>query len=207
MTLLLRTLERDPKYAWERMQAHRLCKGIMEVAPQLFPRSLVMSLVAIADCAQDEFRKVCLDTLRELVLLNTDIVASCNAVKYLVDAILHPDCQDMYKSLTLTILYLLDQEATRKSLRPSLDLQKLWSVFTDTDAPDGPEKEGRKKTASEALVMMMRSWTGILSLASDEYGLKSLIKTMALPEKVKGSAWARVSFFCNCLVMLKGCCF
>jgi hypothetical protein len=124
-------------------------------------------------------------------LINTEIVASCNAIKTLVEAIMDPKCEEMAGPLTLTLLFLLDQDSTRRHLRPSLELQKLLCVFTDTDAPDSPERETKKKTATEALVMMMRSWTGILILSSDEYGLKSIIRLMSLPDKVKGAVWAR----------------
>ena len=38
---------------------------------------------------------------------------------------------------------------------------------------------------------MMRSWTGILCLASDQYSLRSLLQVISLPDKM-ASGWARV---------------
>jgi hypothetical protein len=63
---IARALEREQRYLWERMQALKLCRQIMEVAAENMPRSIVMALVSIAEYPEDDFRKVCLDTLKEL---------------------------------------------------------------------------------------------------------------------------------------------
>ena len=44
---------------------------------------------------------------------------------------------------------------------------------------------------------MMRSWTGILCLTSDPYGLRALIGHLSLPSSVKGGSWVRVSLTCS----------
>jgi hypothetical protein len=81
------------------------------------------------------------------VLQNPDIVASCNGIKTMVDSIVDPELADISGSLTLTLLYLLDQEPTRKYIRPSLDIIPMLSVFTDTGAPNSPEKEAKRAAA------------------------------------------------------------
>ena len=43
--------------------------------------------------------------------------------------------------------------------------------------------------------MMLRSWTGILFLTSDEIYLRSLIDLLELPSTVKGASWARDAVF------------
>lgn len=53
----------------ERMQALKFTRRLMEVDAQLMPASIVQSLVAIAEQATDEFRRVCLDTIRDLGML------------------------------------------------------------------------------------------------------------------------------------------
>ena len=106
-----------------------------------------------------------------------------------------PACVDIANSLTLTLLYLIDSESTRGFLRPSVDLVRLISVFTDTTAADNPERENRRAAAHKALVMLMRSWTGILVLTADPQCLRSLIGMLNLPASVKGSNWARETIF------------
>ena len=217
--MIVRSLERESKFLWERMQALKLirkwmamlataqarirdplstpplAKGLPNRPPIGLTRSLVQSLVSIAEQPKDDFRRVCLDAIRELTLLSPAIVASCNGIRTLVDSILDPACVDIANSLTLTLLYLIDSETTRGFLRPSVDLVRLISVFTDTTAADNPERENRRAAAHKALVMLMRSWTGILVLTSDPQCLRALIGMLNLPASIKGSSWARETIF------------
>lgn len=190
-----RALERDSKFLWERMQALKLIRQFMKVAPHLIPRSVVQSLVSIAEHPKDDFGRISLDAIRELVLINPEVVSSCNGIRTIVDSILDTSGQEIAGSLTLTLLFLIDQDSTRKCLRPSLDIAKLLSVFTDTETSNSPEKEARRAAAHKALVTMMRSWTGILCLTSDKNGLRSLIQLLGLPPSVKGSSWAKEAIF------------
>lgn len=192
---LCRSLERDAKFLWERMQSLKLIRQIMLVAPHLIPRSVIQSLVSIAEHPKDDFRRISLDAIRELVLTNPGVVASCNGIKTIVDSILDSSCSDIAGSLTLTLLFLLDQDNTRQYIRPGLDIAKLLSVFTDMETANSPEKEARRAAAHKALVTMMRSWTGILSLTSDPNGLRSLVQLLGLPPSVKGSSWAKEAIF------------
>jgi len=139
--LVSRSLERDSKYLWERMHALKFIRRMMAVDPSTISRSIVQSLVSIADFPKDDFRRVCLDAVRELVVVQPGLVASCSGLKTIVDSILSPTCQDIAGSLTLTLIFLLDQDRTRRYMRPSADILTLLSVFTDTSSPDGPEKE------------------------------------------------------------------
>ena len=83
-----RSLERESKYLYERMQALKLVRRMMVVDPSAMSRSLVKSLIAIAEHRKDDFRCVCLDAVRELVLLNPELVASCNGIKVRTDVLL-----------------------------------------------------------------------------------------------------------------------
>ena len=93
--LVVRSLERESKFLWERMQALKFVRkwmamraaasaiakgkqplpsaasaGIVAALPFHAPiditRSLVQSLVSIAEQPKDDFRRVCLDAIREL---------------------------------------------------------------------------------------------------------------------------------------------
>ena len=92
--LIVRSLERESKFLWERMQALKFVRKWMGMSsaaqvaakakvgapppppdtppppPQHAPidltRSLVQSLVSIAEQPKDDFRRVCLDAIREL---------------------------------------------------------------------------------------------------------------------------------------------
>lgn len=86
-------MEREQKLLPERVQALKVIRRIMEVDGSQMPTSLVRSIVAIAGHKDDNMRRVCLETLRELALVNIEIVAEANGVKVLVDSILEPSFQ------------------------------------------------------------------------------------------------------------------
>ena len=196
---VVRTLERknnkDQKF--ERVQALKLVIRIIEVAPMLVPRTIVQSMVNIIGAKpEDDLRRVCLDRIRELASQNPEIVASSGGIHAMVEAILDPRCEAMAGQLTMTLLYLLDQDSTRRYLRPEVHIQQILSVFTDTETPNSsPAKEARRLAAHKALMIIMRSWTGIFILASDPLGLRSLVDILSLPPTVKHSAGAKDAVF------------
>lgn len=73
--------------------------------------------------------------MRIIAMVNTELVANCNGIRTLVDAILDPSLEDVSNALTLTLLYVLDHPKTRKFIRPAIDMQRLLSPFSDTDSP------------------------------------------------------------------------
>ena len=192
---LIRALERESKYLWERLQAFKLYKKLFACAPHSLSRALVQSVLAIAEQPKDDFRRVSLDAVREMLLSIPRLTCSCNGVRVLIDSILDPACSDIAATLTLTLVSLLDRPHTRQYLRPSLDLIRLLAVFTDTSAPDSPDREARRLAAHRCVVTMMRSWPGILCLTCDASALASLVQVLALPVTVKGASWAREAVF------------
>ena len=192
---LIRSLERDSKYLWERLQAFKLYKRLFALSPSHMTRALVQSILAMAELPKDDFRRVSLHEVREMMILIPQLVCSCNGLRVLVDSILDPACSDIAGSLALTLLYVLDQPHTRQLLRPSLDITRLLAVFTDTAAPDSPDREARRLAAHRCLVTMMRSWGGILALTEERGGLSSLVGVLSLPMSVKGASWGREAVF------------
>ena len=192
---LIRSLERDSKYLWERLQAFKLYKRLFALSPSHMSRALVQSILAMAELPKDDFRRVSLHEVREMLLVIPNLVCSCNGLRVLVDSILDPACSDIAGSLALTLLYVLDQPHTRQLLRPSLDITRLLAVFTDTAAPDSPDREARRLAAHRCLVTMMRSWGGILALTEERGGLSSLVGVLSLPMTVKGASWGREAVF------------
>eukprot|EP00466_Bigelowiella_natans_P000276 jgi/Bigna1/66212/fgenesh1_pg.1_\ len=182
-------------YKVERVQALKIVIRLIEISPKDIPRSMVQSMVLIMSRPKDDLRRVCLDRVRELAFLNPKIVASSNGIHAMVEAILDKTCADMAGQLTMTLLYLFDQEHTRRHIRPAIHIQHMLSVFTDTETPETQEKEQRRVASHKALMIIMRSWTGIFILASDQQGLKSLVEILSLPSTVKGSSWSKDAVF------------
>ena len=154
----------------------------METDSTLIPPCFVRSLVAVASHKEDNCRRVCLEALRELAITNTAIVAHCDGIRVLFDAILDSACQDLAESLVLTVLFIMNDASTRQYIRLPIDLHILFAPFTETDIPAGTERRQRWAASRNAIVTMMRSWTGILMLASEPRGgLRSLVELLLSP--------------------------
>ncbi|KAI9907033.1 hypothetical protein PsorP6_003890 [Peronosclerospora sorghi] len=178
---VVRSLEREQKHLTERVQALKVVRRVMEIDATQIPTGLVASLTAIAGHKDDNMRRVCLETMRELALLNVEVVAQANGTKILVDAILEPSFQDLADSLLMTLLLILNEPSTRKFVDPFVDSQVLLAPFTDTDLPAGNERRQRWIASRNAIVTMMRTWTGMVVLASNPQGLQSLIQLLVRP--------------------------
>ena len=57
------------------------------------PACIVRAVVAVANQKDDNCRRVCLETLRELAIANLPVVAQCDGIRTLIDSILEPTCQ------------------------------------------------------------------------------------------------------------------
>ncbi|OQR91495.1 hypothetical protein ACHHYP_04658 [Achlya hypogyna] len=176
-----RSMERDAKLVGERIQALKVARRLMEIDGTQMPTCVCRSIVAIANHKEDNLRRVALESLRELAIVNVHVVIQCNGFKTLVDSILDPTCQDLADSLILTLLYLVNEPANRDFIHSFIDAQVLLAPFTDTDAPAGTERRQRWTASRNAIVMMMRSWTGILLVTSNPQGLKSLVQLLVQP--------------------------
>ena len=131
------SLEKDGDCAVERMQALKLMEKVQSVAPDLYPIAFARSLVAVANYKEDSFRKICVDTLRELALSNPVLVTVVDGFGPLMDAVLEPITQPLADSILLTIIYLLNDPATRSIVGNCIDLRMLVSfAFESTFVQD-----------------------------------------------------------------------
>jgi hypothetical protein len=123
--LVIISLEKEPDYSWERMQALKIMKKILDLSPRLFPIGFARSLVAIAAEKGDNFRRVALETLRELGIKNPVVAHEADSFRVLFDAVIDPSTSDLSETILLSMLHLLNSAETRKYVRPQLDLQCL----------------------------------------------------------------------------------
>jgi rapamycin-insensitive companion of mTOR len=111
--LLVVSLERDHEFVQERMQALKCMRKFIEVSAATFPIAFARSLVAVASNKDDNIRRVCLETVRELIIVNTNVVVQANGLTALLDAVIEPNTQDMAQSILLSVLYLLNDPKAR----------------------------------------------------------------------------------------------
>lgn len=111
--LIVAALERESDYSMERIQALKIIDRIRLKAPEVFPIAFARSLVAISNSKEDNFRKVCLESLRELSIANPTLVAVVQGFTTMMDAVVDPVSQDVADNILRTILFLLNDPSTR----------------------------------------------------------------------------------------------
>lgn len=175
-SLMVIQREDSPSYLSERLQAIKILKKFLELSPRKFPEALARSLVAIASTKDDSFRKVCLETLRELCVVNPDMVSRVHGFKVLLDAIIDPEIDDVTsEAILLSILFLLNTSSSR---RYGIDILCVLSPLTDLDSDQGEEAAHRWRKAMDAFIVIMKSIPGIIILTSDKMGLSVLIRML-----------------------------
>ena len=170
----------------EKLQALKLVRQLVERAPRTVPRGVCMLLVTVAEDTKSNdttFKRACLETLRDLMVRNTRQVALCNGLQTLIKAMLATDSDAFAESVAYALLFVLNDPATRCLLRPSLDVQMIFAPFTDSDGKVDGLRQQRLEASGRVIVTMMRSWTGLFFLCSDEFGLRTLVMTLLLPER------------------------
>ena len=182
-------------YIHEIIQSIKFIRKWIEISPKTFPKLLANSLVAFAESSEDQLKKAAIESLRQLVLGNPEICAWCSGIKFLIDAILDPSIAEISESITYTLLFLLNEPNYRNLIRSHLDFAKIFSIFTDVDLPIDAAKDKSKNNtpflkfeaqlnlAKKAIIVILKSWTGLIYLGNEKTALKSII--MALKQPIK----------------------
>eukprot|EP01137_Pigoraptor_chileana_P027953 Opistho-2@11269 len=190
------SLERTIDFEVERTQALKLARHIAEIQATLMPRSIVASIVAIADNSEDRFSRVCLETLTELAVRCPKIVAQADGFRTILRSILLTNNRKLVDTLCLAILCVVNRSETRRFLRIDTELESVLYPFTDehyrfgdieTAGKQGPSSmmvnnpsAMRFASSKMALTSLLRSWGGLVCLASNASGIRSLIDVLWL---------------------------
>eukprot|EP01039_Chlorochromonas_danica_P002589 gene2589-2831_t len=179
--LIVESLERDSEYVIERIQALKAMDTVRRLDPGHYPVAFGRSIIAVAASKDDALRKICMESLRELSLANTALVASLQGFATLIDAILEPISQDLADNITMTIIFLLNDPVTRRVVEPCVDLRMLLAPFTDLDT-DPVDLEPKWNAAKASFSLLMKSWAGIILIAADNNALGMLVNMLKDPK-------------------------
>eukprot|EP00727_Mastigamoeba_balamuthi_P013064 m51a1_g8380 hypothetical protein (1387) ;mRNA; r:175253-180989 len=201
--LVARSLERERSSrdvaGLERQEALRWLRVLMSVNPLVIPRAVVTSLCAIVEApdVSDSFCCQCMQTLCEIAVVNPQVVWSCNGIKTIFNAALDPAFSDLMDSVVTVLVFLMDDEMTRKYVRPECDLQVLFSPLVDISPECAPTPKNPREAADlsdmisiwrmrcrasvKFIARALESWTGLIALSSIRLGLRSMVNALRMP--------------------------
>ncbi|KAM7287109.1 rapamycin-insensitive companion of mTOR isoform X2 [Ixodes scapularis] len=192
--LVARALDAALESRTERLQALRLVRRLVTLAPDDLPPQLARCLVAVAaDGAKerDDLVRACLGTLCELALLNPKLCVETGGFRTLLHSVLDCPQPHIAEAMLGVLFHSINDPATRHLLRLDIDLEYLVAPFTDSHfryADDLPEnslsddRELRFQTSRIAMTSVLRSWPGMVYFCKPPpSGSQSLVEVLCLP--------------------------
>lgn len=122
--IIISSFERDQDIP-ERMQAVKVMKKFMTIMPEHFPTAFVRSLIAVSSVTDDSFRRISIEILRELSLINSQVVQKCYGFRALMEAAIDPALQDISETILVSILQLVSNPKPGEDTRFIFDQRVL----------------------------------------------------------------------------------
>ena len=157
--------------------------------PKSFPFILAQSLISICKNFEDTLRKRGIDILSEIAAKCHEVCSRIGGFKILVDSLIDLSTDKIrYDYLINSLLNVINTPANRRSFRDVTELTRIFSIFTmaevnkkDIDPQTLIMMNNKYMMAKQVIVAMVRHWTGLLYLASDPTGIKSLVEALGQP--------------------------
>eukprot|EP01102_Stenamoeba_stenopodia_P001967 TRINITY_DN11778_c0_g1_i1.p2 TRINITY_DN11778_c0_g1~~TRINITY_DN11778_c0_g1_i1.p2 ORF type:complete len:1167 (-),score=309.88 TRINITY_DN11778_c0_g1_i1:109-3609(-) len=180
--LIAWSLEKEKQPDRERIQALKFVRKLVEVDCSLVPRAIIQALVSVAEAREDPLSRSCLNVLIDIAIRNPKAVSLANGIRTLCSSVVEliPLNEGIQDALITAILYLLSDQSTRKYINPN-DIRLIVSPLTDVYNLEGGDKVERWRISKRAVVMMLKSWSGLFALATDPIGLKSIVEALRQP--------------------------
>lgn len=188
-----RSMDVNLRNEMERMQALRLVRRILVLAPKHFSPALARSLISLTNGGIDEkdraFRAF-LATLCELGVLNANLLINCGGVATLARAAMTGQSSTIIESVVGVLLKLLTSPETRSHV----SLLSLATPYCELHSPcsEKTKDDGEQKfTASKhALLSVLRSYPGVLHFChpNDTSGLRAIVDILYVEQlEVRGA--------------------
>nr|XP_016937001.2 rapamycin-insensitive companion of mTOR [Drosophila suzukii] len=187
--LLCRSIDLMLKNDDERVQALKLVRKMLAIAPEDISPAVVRCLVSLADSGieeNDNLLRACLATLAEFAVLNPALLIVCGGVTSITRNVLECHNPRIAESLCGVLLYLLEWPQTRNICGVRLDcLAAPYCDFTYRLGIMDKNKDARELRYTScrlALLSVLRSWTGTLEFCdpSKPSGLKAIVDALYL---------------------------
>ncbi|KAJ7672758.1 Rapamycin-insensitive companion of mTOR, N-term-domain-containing protein [Mycena rosella] len=190
---IIKSLTRDNKHTMEKEQVIKLIRTMVEVGTVrnefrgaggcgTVPLSgaVMRAFVAVAEHAEDPFRPICIQTLAEILVIDTDLVARTGGMRFLLHA-LGEGPLEIAPILASAFLHIVDSPRTRAYLQVGADLEMAFSAVTDAYGK-GPDHADRMRGCTKVIQLMLRSWSGLMYFCMDNMrAIRSLIDTLRIP--------------------------
>jgi len=131
-------------------------------------------------------RKKSIDILIDISAKCHEVCSYMGGFKLIIDSLIDLSADKIrYDYLISSILNVINTPENRKSFRDCTELTRIFSIFTvaevnkkELDDKTLAMMENKYLMARQVIVAMVHHWIGLLYLASDPAGLKSLVESL-----------------------------
>ncbi|XP_063978549.1 rapamycin-insensitive companion of mTOR [Diachasmimorpha longicaudata] len=190
---IARSMDINLRNDMERIQALRLVRRILVLAPKHFSPILARSLISLTSGGVEEkdrtFRAF-LATLCELGVVNSPLLISCGGVGTLARTAMTGLCSAMVESIVGVLLHLLGNPETRNSVSLLCLAAPYCELHSSLKDRSKENRESRFSASKQALLSVLRSYTGIMSFCNphDHSGLKAIADILYVEQlEVRGA--------------------
>lgn len=150
--LLLNSMYKDKIFLWERIQAFKFVRLIIEMSPQSVSNIIVSSLISIADEEEDTLHQIALESLRLYASYNcTNLVFST-----LLKSCLSISNYTLIEPVIFTILTVLQDPHNRAKLNYEGELSIILGPYTSEYYCSESQKETVWKCCKQCLSTIMK---------------------------------------------------
>lgn len=147
----------------------------------LIPRSIILSILCIANDKTDSLRTACLKLVLTLIIHVPQRVIFCDGVQVLLNGCVETLNYSLLQSSILACLYYLNLNVFRQK-KTILDLQIIIDPLLIESKSVAEDKQEELQTSryicNIALLTILRTWTGIFIFSRDLSGLNSYINIL-----------------------------
>lgn len=177
--LVARSMDLNLRNEIERIQALRLVRRILLLAPNHFSPALARSLISLTNGGveeKDPIFRAFLAALCELGVLNSNLLISCGGVGALTRAAMTGQSPAITESVVGVLLKLLGNPETRNGVSLLCLAAPYCELHSSGVERTKEEREQRFAASKLALLSVLRSYTGIIHFChpNDSSGLKAI---------------------------------
>nr|XP_050846780.1 rapamycin-insensitive companion of mTOR isoform X2 [Vespula vulgaris] len=188
-----RSMDVNLRNEMERMQALRLVRRILALAPKHFSPILARSLISLTNGGieeRDRAFRVFLATLCELGVLNSNLLISCGGVSALARAAMTGQSPSIVESVVGVLLKLLNNPDTRGSVSLLCFAAPYCELHSSSSERTKEERDQKFAASKMALLSILRSYPGVLHFCcpTDNSGLKAIADILYVEQlEVRGA--------------------
>lgn len=188
-----RSMDVNLRNEMERMQALRLVRRILVLAPKHFSPALARSLISLTNGGieeRDRAFRAFLATLCELGVLNSNLLISCGGVGTLARAAMSGQSTAAVEAVVGVLLRLLNSPDTRNSVSLLCFAAPYCELHSSSMERTKEEREQKFAASKLALLSILRSYLGVLHFCrpDNNSGLKAIADILYVEQlEVRGA--------------------